>query len=146
MHAYPSVIATSAKMVRAAPLLSLPIVITEQNPSRLGKTVPLPQSALDEVEKAGNLFIIEKTKFSMMVGGVEEKLREWGVESIIIFGIEVRTSVLLSRIGMSGKGRGRILMKKNDDRIVARLRSPNVSRPSRFGILGSYLSRRSLVL
>jgi hypothetical protein len=89
MHAYPSVISTCKKMIQAAPLLSLPIIITEQNPSRLGKTVPLPREALEEMEKREQVLIVEKTKFSMMVEGVEEKLKEWGIESVIIFGIEV---------------------------------------------------------
>jgi nicotinamidase-related amidase len=96
MHAYPSVISTCTKMIKAAPLLSLPIIITEQNPSRLGKTVPLPREALEEMEKREKVLIVEKTKFSMMVEGVEEKLKEWGIESVIIFGIEVEFCFLLA--------------------------------------------------
>lgn len=90
IYSYPSVLSVCNKMIRAAPLLSIPVVITEQNPSRLGKTVPLPQDAMLQLQKEGKVVVFEKTKFSMMLPEVLQKLKAWDIESVVIFGIEVR--------------------------------------------------------
>lgn len=91
IHAYPSVIATAEKMVKGAKLLSVPVVVTEQNPKALGATVPLPLADLP----AGlhpEYSPLAKTKFSMVLPEVEKSLREWKTESVVLFGIEASPS------------------------------------------------------
>lgn len=100
-------------MIKAAALLDVKVVVTEQNPrgpsfllprcrmneedadyhiwrTALGATVPLPFEAL----KQGSMINIAKTKFSMVLPEVEAKLVEWEIKSVVIFGIEVRILTL----------------------------------------------------
>ena len=78
-----------ALMTKAAILLDLPIVITEQYPKGLGHTAPLIQSALPE-----NTEIIEKTAFSSC--GAQEfcaQLESKRIKQVIVCGIEARICV-----------------------------------------------------
>lgn len=78
-------------MVKAAALLSIPVIVTEQNPKALGPTVPLPLAALPAgLHPAYSP--LAKTKFSMVLPSVEQSLTEWKTESVVLFGIEVSRS------------------------------------------------------
>ncbi|SCZ90203.1 BZ3500_MvSof-1268-A1-R1_Chr1-3g01837 [Microbotryum saponariae] len=91
IHAYDSVINTAAKMTKAAALLEVPVIVTEQNPKALGATVPL---SLEKLPKSLYRGAISKTKFSMMLPEVEAQLKEWKTKSVVIFGIESHVCVL----------------------------------------------------
>ena len=60
----------------------MPIVATEQNPSKLGKIVK-------ELDMSG-VPTVAKSRFSMCVPGVETFLDQHKPKSVVLFGIEVR--------------------------------------------------------
>jgi nicotinamidase-related amidase len=63
------VIANAVRLARMAQALAVPLFVTEQNPSRLGETVP----ALQQVVQAARGRVLGKMQFS----AVEEGLGEW---------------------------------------------------------------------
>ncbi len=76
-------------MVQAAKILGLPIVVTEQYPKGLGRTVELLQQSLGESR------YYEKTAFSVMNElGCQDAIRRAGRKQIIIAGIEAHVCVL----------------------------------------------------
>ncbi|ORX95580.1 Isochorismatase hydrolase [Basidiobolus meristosporus CBS 931.73] len=88
IHAYPNVISTAQKMITAANHLDIPIIVTEQNPKALGKTV----QELDISKAKCNL---GKSKFSMFLPEVETLLKnDLKTKSVVLFGIESHICVL----------------------------------------------------
>jgi nicotinamidase-related amidase len=69
MHEGPAAIANAVRLAQAAALLKVPLVATEQNPSKLGASVPELHEAL---QRAGAR-VLSKMQFS----AVEEGLGEW---------------------------------------------------------------------
>lgn len=66
-------------------VMGIPLIVTEQYPRQLGKTV-----ADIDVSKA--LLVVPKTRFSMIVPEVDRLLHslcDGVLESIVLFGIEV---------------------------------------------------------
>ncbi|KAJ1921953.1 hypothetical protein H4219_000300 [Mycoemilia scoparia] len=81
IHAFPSLVSVAQKMIKAANVLEVPYIITEQYPKGLGNTVP-------ELDVENAAAVVPKTKFSMLVPEVETKLKEFQTKSVVIFGIE----------------------------------------------------------
>jgi hypothetical protein len=74
--------------VQAGEILEIPLIVTEHYPEKLGKTVP----QVDVKHAAG---IYSKTKFSMIIPEIEEKLKKMKeVDSVILMGLEVNSSFL----------------------------------------------------
>ena len=65
----PVVVANAARLAQLAGLMQVPVVATEQNPSRLGPTVEGLQSALQQARA--------RTLSKMQFSAVEEGLGEW---------------------------------------------------------------------
>jgi len=93
---FPSVIHVGRQMVKAASLLSIPVVATEQNPRALGSTVA-------EIPPEG-LSVFPKTKFSMWIPEVEAKVRERKARSAVLFGIEAHVCVLQTALDLLEQG------------------------------------------
>lgn len=55
--------------------------MTEQNPSKLGKTIK-------ELDTSHAVGVFEKTKFSMCIPAVQNEIAKLPIESIVIFGLE----------------------------------------------------------
>jgi nicotinamidase-related amidase len=84
--------AACARLVRSFRLLGLPIIVTEQYPRGLGRTVPEIAEALRG--GSGEATTLEKTSFSSFgCAGVPEKLRDLEVCSIVVCGIETHVCV-----------------------------------------------------
>jgi nicotinamidase-related amidase len=82
------VVERSAIMVEAAQVLGLPIIVTEQYPKGLGRTVEALQQSL------GNCRYYEKTAFSVMKElAIQEAIHRTGRKQIIIAGIETHVCV-----------------------------------------------------
>ena len=67
-------------------MTGIPLVVTEQYPRGLGKTV-------QDIDISKALIVIPKTRFSMLVPEVERLLHtlcDGILESVVLFGIEVR--------------------------------------------------------
>jgi len=72
-------------------VMGIPLIVTEQHPRQLGKTV-----ADIDISKA--LLVIAKTRFSMLVPEVDRLLHQLcdGIlESIVLFGIEVCSIIIV---------------------------------------------------
>jgi nicotinamidase-related amidase len=65
----PAVVANAARLAQVAALMQVPVVATEQNPSRLGPTVDGLQAALRQARA--------RTLSKMQFSAVEEGLGEW---------------------------------------------------------------------
>ena len=64
-----SVVANAARLAQIAALMRVPLIVTEQNPSRLGPTVEGLQAALQQARA--------RTLSKMQFSAVEEGLGEW---------------------------------------------------------------------
>lgn len=69
----PGVIANAVRLARLAALMSVPVVVTEQAPSKLGATLPEIQAALRATPSAVGARTLAKMQFS----AVEEGLGDW---------------------------------------------------------------------
>mmetsp|Transcript_4053 Transcript_4053/g.6242 ORF Transcript_4053/g.6242 Transcript_4053/m.6242 type:complete len:202 (+) Transcript_4053:76-681(+) len=93
----PNVIHIASRLVKAATVLKIPVIATEQNPSRLGKTV-------SELELPSGVPVFEKMLFSMVTPEFEAHLRGLPVRSVAIFGIEAHVCVLQTVMDLIQRG------------------------------------------
>ncbi|KAL6766753.1 hypothetical protein ACKKBG_A37210 [Auxenochlorella protothecoides x Auxenochlorella symbiontica] len=100
IQGFPAVVDVSRRMIRAAEVFQIPVIVTEQYPKALGKTV----SELTEVlPKDAQVF--EKTKFSMLIDEVSEFLtRRDDIKRILIVGIEAHVCVLQTTLELLDRG------------------------------------------
>lgn len=83
------VVSKAVKVAKAAKILDIPVLVTEQYPKGLGNTVPQLKSALSE-----NTKIVEKTSFNALLeDGTAEKIASYGRKQIVLFGIETHICV-----------------------------------------------------
>jgi len=88
MADFASMVSGCVRLVRACRLLELPILLTEQYPKGLGRTVPEIREALGEER------IPEKTAFSSYgCAGIPERLRALGARWVVVCGIETHVCV-----------------------------------------------------
>ncbi|HZN59732.1 MAG TPA: hydrolase [Planctomycetota bacterium] len=91
MAAFEEMLSGSRKLVTAFRSLGLPILVTEQYPKGLGRTVPEILQALGEPAPGE---IGEKTTFSSFgCAGVPERLARLGTRSVLVCGIETHVCV-----------------------------------------------------
>jgi nicotinamidase-related amidase len=97
---YPAVMDTSQRMIKAATVLSMPIIVTEQYPKALGNTVVELTEHLPSKTP-----IIPKTNFSMMVPEVIALLEaKPSVKKVLMLGIETHVCVLQTTLDLIEKG------------------------------------------
>ena len=85
----PRVVATAAKLLDAAGLLEIPVLLTEQYPKGLGATRDEIASHLPPKARR-----FEKTSFSCLgAPGLREHLSELGREQVVVAGIETHVCV-----------------------------------------------------
>ena len=88
IHNIDTVIDNANKLVSAASILKVPLMVTEQYPKGLGRTV-------DKIKLGAGQEIIEKTSFGCFgCDGFTNRLAEMNVKSLVIFGIEAHVCVL----------------------------------------------------
>lgn len=91
-----SVKTDSVKLAKAASILNIPTIITEQYPQGLGSTI-------DEIKEAlPNAEYVEKTTFSAFRSNEVKKLLSH--KQVIIFGIETHICVLQTAIELINEG------------------------------------------
>ena len=95
IHGWESVVATSAKLVEAASILSIPVVVTTQSRAKLGDTIP-------ELKPKTTLVDADKTLFSMCLPEVLDKLEP--KSSIAIVGIESHICVTQTTLDLLKQG------------------------------------------
>ena len=88
IHSIETVIDNANKLVSGASILKIPLIVTEQYPKGLGRTV-------DTINLAEGQEIIEKISFDCFgCDEFNEKLMELKARSLVIFGIEAHVCVL----------------------------------------------------
>ncbi|XP_021950863.1 isochorismatase domain-containing protein 1-like [Folsomia candida] len=86
---FDEIVSVAKKMVEVSKVMSIPLVVTEQYPRGLGKTVP-------DIDISKALIVVSKTRFSMLVPDVERLLHslcDGILESVVLFGIETHICV-----------------------------------------------------
>lgn len=90
----------TAKLAKAANILSVPIVVTEQYPAGLGHTVAEVKNELTE-----DNFITEKTSFCAAdEAEFADKIKNSGKKQIVICGIETHICVLQTAVELLNQG------------------------------------------
>ncbi|TGJ82294.1 hypothetical protein E0Z10_g6462 [Xylaria hypoxylon] len=92
---------TSRKVLRAAQILKIPVIVTTQNKARLGAIVPELQELTE-----GAVLNVDKTRFSMMVPEIasHELLSSATKRSVVIVGIESHICVTQTALDLLAQG------------------------------------------
>jgi nicotinamidase-related amidase len=86
-------------LVSAAQRLGVPVLVTEQYPKGLGRTLPEVRTLLGETPA------FEKTAFSCAgAGGFMDRLRGLGADHVLLAGIEAHVCVLLTALDLLTRG------------------------------------------
>ncbi|XP_069056720.1 isochorismatase domain-containing protein 2 isoform X1 [Pleurodeles waltl] len=94
---FPEVVSVAARMLQAAKVLDIPVIVTEQYPKGLGPTVP--ELGADGLKK------YSKTCFSMLIPEVEEALSTIpDLRSVIMCGIEAQACIMSTTLCLLEKG------------------------------------------
>lgn len=100
IHEIERVIERSRVMIEAARLLGLPIVVTEQYPKGLGRTVEVLRTALGQEQR-----YFEKQTFSCCgVEAVRQALLETGRSQVLLVGIETHVCVAQTALDVQALG------------------------------------------
>lgn len=98
IHNIQTVIDNANRLVRGASILKIPLIVTEQYPKGLGRT-------MDEIHLDEGQEIIEKISFDCFgCDGFVRKLEELTVGSLVIFGIEAHVCVLKTALEALARG------------------------------------------
>lgn len=101
------VVKASSTLVRAMDIMGIPIIITEQYPQGLGKTVYDISTIIDN-----STCIIEKTAFSaMQTNEFVEKIRSYNKKNVIICGIETHICVYQTVVELLNAGYNTVVAK-----------------------------------
>lgn len=93
-------VATNAAILaRAAGVLGMPVICTEQYVRGLGHTVPAVREALP-----ATAHVVEKTRFSAVVPGVREALRTHRRPAVLVCGVEAHVCVLQTVLDLVAAG------------------------------------------
>lgn len=98
MHQHEDFVAQSEKMIHGLNILNIPIIITEQYPKGLGKTI----EPIKVISTDAN--IIEKTQFSAITAEVQAILDEKKFSNIIVLGCETHVCVLQTVLTLREQG------------------------------------------
>jgi len=88
-------------LLKAASILDIPVIVSEQYPQGLGPTVDEISKSLDEVPRTMKF---SKRQFSAMVPKVTEELYNTGKGKIVIFGAETHVCILQTARDMITRG------------------------------------------
>ena len=91
--------ANCAILARAATVLGMPVICTEQYVKGLGHTVPTVRDALP-----ATAHVVEKTRFSALVDGVRAALRTHRTPNVLVCGVEAHVCVLQSVLDLAAAG------------------------------------------
>jgi nicotinamidase-related amidase len=95
-----SVIANAQRLQAAAQLLEIPVLLTEQNPKGLGRTVP---ALLPQAESAGSPVFAKQSFDAGRAAGFFEQLPER--PELVLAGCEAHVCVLQTALGLIAAGR-----------------------------------------
>lgn len=95
---FADIVTVGARVLKAAEILNIPLVVSEQYPKGLLNTV-------DELDISRASLVAEKTKFSMVIPQVEEFLESNpNITSVVLFGVEAHVCVQQTVIDLHSRG------------------------------------------
>jgi len=98
IHQADKCVAAGKRMIEAAKVLGVPILLTEQNPAGLGRTWPSVAELLKDVP------LVEKNTFSACTDSVLGHLRQWARPNILVMGVEAHVCVQQSVLDLIRRG------------------------------------------
>lgn len=99
LHDAETMVERSRIVIQGLQALSVPLVVTEQYPKGLGKTVPAVQLLLGD-----DVPVFEKTRFSAVIAEVQAVLDEKKIENVILLGAEAHVCMLQTVSDLRAKG------------------------------------------
>ena len=99
MHNHGLLTEQVTRLLTGSNALGLPLLVTEQYPKGLGRTVPQLTGLL-----SGALCTHEKLKFSACTQPIRETLVRHGIRSVVVCGIEAHVCVLQSCLDLTDNG------------------------------------------
>ncbi len=97
-----NLVARCVLLARMARELEIPILITEQNPTRLGATCEALRQVCDDEAAAANT--IAKMQFSAVIGETAQSIETSQRPTILLCGIEAHVCVLQSALDLRERG------------------------------------------
>lgn len=96
---FDQIAAVAERLLKGAYILDIPVIVTEQYPKGLLHTVP-------ELDISKAYAVVEKTKFSMMIPEVREKLSKCvaKLKSVVLFGVEAHVCVQQTALDLLSEG------------------------------------------
>lgn len=113
---FDEIVEVSNKLVKASKILGIPLVVTEQYPQGLGRTVP-------ELDVSHAVCVEAKTRFSMLTPAVERQTV--GLHSVVLFGVEAHVCVEQTALQLLSRGvavhvvADATTSRSQDDRVLA---------------------------
>lgn len=98
LHEAETLVRNCVTLATAAGILGIPTVVTEQNPSRLGGTLPELNAVLAGVEP------FSKMLFSAFTPEVKNRLEELGKRTVLVCGAETHVCVLQTVLDLVESG------------------------------------------
>jgi len=96
---FDEIVKNSNRLLRAAKILDMPVVVTEQYPKGLGKTVP--ELGIEEF----GIQVVEKTKFSMCLDPIMTTLKSnVDLNTVILCGIETHVCIQQTALDLLSNG------------------------------------------
>ncbi|XP_045171568.2 isochorismatase domain-containing protein 1-like [Mercenaria mercenaria] len=136
---FSDIVTCASRLLEASKILEIPVIVTEQYSKGLGKTV----SELDISHAAG---VFDKTKFSMVLPEVEEKMKhlcEGDVTHVVLFGIEAHVCVQQTVIDLLEK---RIVVHVIADACSSRSQMDRQFAYERFRAMGATVTTSEAIL
>ena len=99
IHAFPTVLQSSMTFMNIANILDIPILVTEQNPLKLGSTC---EEITDTLKQSKSSTLLSKMRFSMVDDRVNSVLE--GKTSVILVGIETHVCIQQTALDLMRKG------------------------------------------
>ncbi|KAL5006806.1 hypothetical protein ScPMuIL_015612 [Solemya velum] len=100
IHCFVEILEVVGRLVQTSKILNIPMIVTEQYPKGLGSTVT-------ELNVAHAVGKFPKTKFSMMIPEVDEKLKTLcggDAKHVVLFGIETHVCIQQTVIDLLSRG------------------------------------------
>ena len=94
-----AVVRRAERLAQGAALLEVPLLVTEQYPQGLGRTVKTLRRVLAE-----DVPRLEKTRFSAVCPKLLAQLRHWEVEAVVLAGVEAHICVLQTALDLLVEG------------------------------------------
>jgi len=98
---FQDIVNVSSRLLYASHLFKFPVIVTEQNPAKLGKTVPeldlFPVRKDDNnntVDQNTQVFTVSKMKFSMLTDQVNKIIKDNNIKVLILCGLETHVCIL----------------------------------------------------